>query len=562
MKKYLIPSLFLVILSLAVFFQVSGFDFINYDDTDYITNNRMVRNGLTSESVRWALTAGQSATWQPLVWISLMADIGEGAPDPGRFHTTNLILHILNVLLLFLFMARATDRIIPAAFVAALFAVHPLHVESVAWVTERKDVLSTFWGLASLLAWLMWTRKGGARWYLAALMALALGLMAKPMLVTWPFVMLLLDGWPLDRWKKVPVSRLLKEKLPFLALVVIASIIAFNVQQGDGAVAGWDELPLGSRINNALVSYSTYLVKTAWPSGLSILYPHPDFPGGTPLTAGQVGSSVLFLLFISGLVFWQRKKRYLVVGWLWFLGTLVPVSGLVQIGVHSHADRFTYVPLIGIFMALVWLAWDLTQKKGAGIVSGVGILIIVLLSLGARARVGDWQNSITLYEASIANAPASPRIYFNLALAYSRVNNHRKSLPNYQKTVGLDPGHAKAWNNMGRTLNLLNRDEESENAFQKALGLNEHFSLARINYATLLEKNGRFELALAQRLQALQDNPNNAANQNAVGFILARQKKIDEARKHFLKATQLDPSNRQYRSNLDKATKFTSEPSG
>lgn len=282
MNRHFVLGLILVALTLAVFSQVRGFEFINYDDTDYITRNDMVSRGLSGEGVRWALTAGRSATWQPLVWISLMADIRNGDADPGDFHTTNLVLHVLNALLLYLLLFLLTGEAVPSFFVAALFAVHPLHVESVAWVTERKDVLSTFWGLLSLLAWVRWVRKGGAIWYTAAAVALALGLMAKPMLVTWPFVMLLLDWWPLERWGKMGAAGLVKEKLPLFAVIVAASLIAFNVQSGDQAVASWETLPLGARLSNAVVSYGAYLAKTIWPTGLSILYPHPFMPGGIP----------------------------------------------------------------------------------------------------------------------------------------------------------------------------------------------------------------------------------------------------------------------------------------
>ena len=554
MNRHFVLVLLLIVLTVAVFAQVRGFEFINYDDHDYITRNEMVVRGLTGEGMRWALTAGRSATWQPLVWISLMADVRDGEPDPAVFHTTNLVLHVLNVLLLYLLLVLLTGEALPAAFVAALFAIHPLHVDSVAWVTERKDVLSTFWGLLSLLAWVRWVRRGGAVWYAAAAVALALGLMAKPMLVTWPFVMLLLDWWPLERWGKRPPGELIREKLPFFAVIVVASVIAFNVQSGDEAVAGWETLSLGQRSANALAGYGAYLIRTVWPTGLSILYPHPFMTGGTPLSAAAVGGAFLAMAAITALVWWQRGRRYLLLGWLWFLGTLVPVIGIVQIGVHAHADRFTYVPLIGLFIAVVWLARDLAGARGTWALTAVGMVVIGALAVVAHARVGDWHDSITLYEASLAGAPGSPRIHYNLALAYSHAGRHPDAVIQYRESLTKDPSHAKAWNNLGRTLNILGQDEQSETAFQEALRRQTPFPLARINYANLLDKTGRRDAAIEQRLLALRDDPDNAANHNALGSLQAMSGRLAEAVEHFRRAARLEPRNGQYRTNLQRAT--------
>jgi tetratricopeptide (TPR) repeat protein len=490
------------------------------------------------------------------------ADVRGGEPDPGTFHTTNLVLHVVNALLLYWLLWLLTRAAWPAFFVAALFAVHPLHVESVAWVAERKDVLSTFWGLLSLLAWTRWVRSGGGVWYAGAAVGLALGLMAKPMLVTWPFVMLLLDGWPLERWGRVPTATLVKEKLPFFAIVAAASVIAFTVQSGDEAVASWETLPLGARLANAVASYGAYLVKTVWPAGLSILYPHPAMPGGVPLTALQVGGAALVLAAITALAWWQRRRRYLLVGWLLFLGTLVPVIGLVQIGVHAYADRFTYVPLIGLFVAVVWLVRDLAGQRGARAAVAVGAVAVLALGVAAHARVGDWRDSVTLYEASLANAPGSPRIHYNLALAYSEAGRLREAVPHYRETVTADPSHAKAWNNLGRTLNLLGMDEAAEAAFQEALRRQTPFPLARVNYAGLLDRTGRRAEAIEQRLLALRDDPDDAANHNGVGSLLAMEGRLPEAVEHFRRAVQLDPTNSLFRANLQRAAGMLQQPGG
>jgi len=437
--------------------------------------------------------------------------------------------------------------------------VHPLHVESVAWVAERKDVLSTFWGLASLLLWVRHLETGRRREFIGSVVCLALGLTAKPMLVTWPFVMLLLDYWPLERWNSRPFGKLVGEKWPFFGLALVSSVITYAVQAGEGAVARTDVIGLGQRVANAIDSYVAYLHQTVVPRGFAILYPHPDLPGGTPLSATRVGLDLVVLAAVTALVIAFRRRRVYLAGWLLFLGTLVPVIGLVQIGVHARADRFTYVPLIGIFLAVAGLLRELARalaRKGSLRVAApaLGVLMVAGCAVVAHGQAARWQDQIILYQTSLENtAPGAPRIQYNLALALSRAGRYRESLPHYEAVLKADPGHVKAWNNLGRTLDRLKQDAAAEKAFKEALRRQPDFPLARINYAVLLDRLGRRPEAIEQRLKALAEEPDNAANQNAVGSLLAMSNQLEEALPHFRRAAALDPTNSVYRDNLRRA---------
>jgi cytochrome c-type biogenesis protein CcmH/NrfG len=566
MNRHVVIVLLLLAATLAVFAQVRGFPFINYDDIDYITQNETVMGGLSGEGMRWAMTASVSATWQPLTWLSFMADIRDGKADPAVFHTTNLVLHVLNVLLLYFLFVALTGEAWPSALVAALFAVHPLHVESVAWVAERKDVLSTFWGFSALILWTLHVRSGRRRELVASLACFALGLMAKPMLVTWPFIMLLLDAWPLDRWGRKPLSFLVREKAPFFVLAIVSSVITYAVQAGEGAVARTDVVGLGARVANAIDSYAAYLGQTFWPHGFSILYPHPNLIGGEPLAAGRIALAFGVLAALSAVVWFLRARRYTVVGWLLFLGALFPVIGLVQIGVHARADRFTYVPLVGIFAIVAWALRDVSRRLAARgalrfAAPALGVLMVAGCALAAHAQTALWRDQIDLYEASLKAAPpGSPRIRYNLAVAKSQAGRHEEAVALYREVLAVDPDHTKAWNNLGRTLDVMQKAQESEAAFQEALRRQPAFALARINYATMLDRTGRRAEAIDQRLRALADEPDNAANHNVVGSLLAMSGRVSEAVVHFQRATQLEPGNREYAGNLDRARRLAAAP--
>lgn len=369
-RRNIMVCLILILAIFTVFWQVRSHDFVNYDDDKYVTENRDVKAGLTTQSIIWAFTTTHASNWHPLTWLSHMLDISLFGLNPGWHHLTNLLFHIANTLLLFLILRGMTEEFWKSAFVAALFALHPLHVESVAWIAERKDVLSTFFWMLTILAYAYYVKHPVLRRYLFVLFSFLLGLMSKPMLVTLPFVLLLLDYWPLGRfqmeesgitrnpkkhkskhpeYQKSIALRLVREKTPFFVLAGFSSIITFIAQQHGGTVRSLEFLPVKTRVANALISYVAYIGKMIWPFNLAVLYPHP----GTTLPMWQTILAGLFLLFISYLVIRKVKKLpYLSIGWFWYVGTLVPVIGLVQVGAQSMADRYTYIPLIGLFIRL------------------------------------------------------------------------------------------------------------------------------------------------------------------------------------------------------------------
>ncbi len=385
-KRLLIISLFLIIASFMAFWQVTRCDFINYDDDKYLTDNSHVQDGLTVEGITWAFTTGYAANWHPLTWISHMVDVQLFGLQPGWHHLTNLLFHLASTLLLFLVLHRMTKALWQSAFVAALFALHPLHVQSVAWVAERKDVLSTFFWMLTMGTYASYVAKPGLKRYLTLLLCFALGLMAKPMLVTLPFVLLLLDYWPLQRLEqkrppqeglskdksttspvRIPVQPvghwplirpLLIEKIPLFALAALSSIVTYLVQHHGGAVQSLETFPPGVRMANAFVSYITYMVKMLWPTNLAVFYPYP-----TSWPLWQVLGSAALLITITVLVIRGAKKRpYAAVGWFWYVGTLVPVIGVVQVGRQALADRYTYIPLVGLFIIVAWAVPELLKK--------------------------------------------------------------------------------------------------------------------------------------------------------------------------------------------------------
>ena len=373
----------LITVVVLVYAPVKDYPFINYDDNLYVTEVSQVQQGLGWDSVMWAMTTMEAAFWHPLTWLSHIADYQLFGLNPAGHHLTNLLFHLANVVPLFWVLHRMTGALWPSAMVAALFALHPLNVESVAWVAERKNVLSTLFWLLTLLAYVGYVKKPGWQRYLGMMGIFVLGLMAKPMLVTLPCVLLLLDYWPLERlgktskefWERLP--KLAAEKLPLFIPVVAVSVVAIEAQSQAGALSAWEGLPLGTRVANAVLAYGLYLKKMVWPMDLAVFYPHP----GSSLEAGPVALAALLLVGLSLGLWWQgRKSPYLVVGWLWYLGTLIPVSGLIQVGGHAMADRYAYVPLMGLFIILVWGTADLAQTLHLSKVwlLGAGLCVVIV----------------------------------------------------------------------------------------------------------------------------------------------------------------------------------------
>ena len=423
----IVICLFLVSVSLLIYFQVTGFEFVTYDDESYITKNPYIKAGFTHESIVWAFTSGYSANWHPLTWFSHMLDMELYGLNPMGHHWTNLQIHIINVVLLFLFLRCMTGAVWRSAFVAALFAVHPIHVESVAWVSERKDVLCAFFWILSMWAYVGYVRRPNKTRYLSLLILFALGLMSKPMIVTLPFTLLLLDFWPLYRFqsfiekRKINIfqafSALFREKIPLFILSTVSSFVTFFVQQHGGAVAPMNSFPLESRMANAIVSYINYIWKMIWPLNLAALYPLREWHPGQVIIAG------LLLLILTILAVWARKRwPYFFVGWLWYLGTMVPVIGLVQVGVQRMADRYTYIPFIGLFIVVAWGVGDISAKWSfrkyiRGLFGGVVLFFLVIV---AWLQTGTWKNGITLFTHTAQITNNNSIAYCGLGQAFDR----------------------------------------------------------------------------------------------------------------------------------------------
>jgi len=414
--------LFLTITTIIVYWQVRTYDFINCDDNLYVIENPSVFSGLTFKNVIWAFTDAHAGNWHPVTWLSHMLDCQVFGLNPGRHHLTNLFFHIANTLLLFLILRMMTGALWQSGFVAALFALHPLHVESVAWIAERKDVLSTFFWMLTMYSYVRYVRAPGLERYWPVLLFFILGLMAKPMLVTLPFVLLLLDYWPLGRFNAgashkntSAVAGLIREKIPLFVFVAASCSITFFVQKSSGAVRSLEDFSFTVRLANALVSYGGYLAKMVWPHSLAIFYPHPGMP-----SALKIAGACLMLIGISYVAVKTASKHpYMIVGWLWYVGTLVPVIGLVQVGPQAMADRYTYIPLIGIFIMIAWgipeavASWR--QKRVCLPVLGIGA--VILLSALTWGQAAYWKNSHTLFKHAISVTEKNYTIHYNLGIA-------------------------------------------------------------------------------------------------------------------------------------------------
>lgn len=476
-------------LTLLLFAPVFHNDFLNWDDQSYVTQNDYVLGGVTAKGAVWAFTESHSANWHPLTWLSHMLDVSVFGLKPGWHHLTNACLHAINTALLFLVLCTMTGAVWRSALVAALFALHPLRVESVAWLAERKDVLSTCFGLLCLLAYGVYSnarreRRTAKRAYMLAFLFLALGLMSKPMLVTWPFVMLLLDFWPLERIQLSTLKRLLWEKVPFLALVLASSVVTVIAQQRGGAVASFEHLPLDLRLQNAVVAYAQYLAKFFWPANLSPVYPHP---ASVPIWQ-WIGATI----FIAGLTLlaWRLRQRFpfMLTGWLWFLGTLVPVIGIVQVGSQAFADRYTYVPMIGVAIALVWLGNEIAvsrQLPKALIASGVAV-ILTLLGWRTTVQLAQWKNTETLFRYTLMLSPNNVQALFGLGSYLVEHGQEAAGKRMLERTIQLQPTYAEAIGTLASTLDGEGRYGEAVQLYQDALKVQPNHAGVLNNFAWLL----------------------------------------------------------------------------
>jgi Tfp pilus assembly protein PilF len=508
----------IAVLTSAIYVQTCGNGFLVIDDGLYIVDNPHVSGGLTASGVAWAFTAFHACNWHPLTWLSHMLDVELFGLEAGAHHLVNALLHVANSLLVFYFLRRTTGARWPAAFAAALFAVHPLHVESVAWAAERKDTLSTLFALLCLLAYARWTEAPSAGRLGVAFAAFAAGLLAKPMLVTLPFVLLLLDFWPLGRlgWKPgdgaAELARRLvpriREKVAFFALAVVASLWTLAAQRSGGAVRSLASSPLGSRIENALSSYLTYLARTFWPSDLGIYYPLPR--GGVPDWKGWTAAAVLLLVTAIAV---RRSGRlpWLPTGWFWFLGTLLPVIGLVQVGAQAMADRYHYLPSIGLFVAVAWAFEAILARAGSAFarraVAAAAVVAVLALAAAAYAQTSRWRDDETIFRHTLDVTKDNLVIEANLGHALARQGRHAEAMQHFERAITIWPGFFEALFNMGASLDELGRHEEALGWFQRAVAAQPSSALARMEMGTTLERLGRRDEALASLRRAVELAP-------------------------------------------------------
>ncbi|MHC4395996.1 MAG: tetratricopeptide repeat protein [Planctomycetota bacterium] len=598
--------LILALTTFAAYWQVHSYDFVDYDDRLYVSENTNVTAGLTRQGIAWAFTTGYFGNWHPLTWLSHMLDCELFGLNAGRHHLTNLLLHIANTLLLFIVLKRATGVFWQSAFVAAAFALHPLHVESVAWISERKDVLSTLFWMLTMAAYLRYVRQPRISWYLLTLLAFALGLMAKPMVVTLPFVLLLLDYWPLGRFQngqtandaeqpdhKFPDSRfqwprfyrLVLEKVPFFALSVVSSIVTFFVQQAGEMVAEFGELPLMPRIANAVISYAKYLEKMIWPSRLAVFYTHSSYDA---ISVWKVAAAVLILLAISICVFrLARSHKYLTVGWLWYLGTLLPVIGLVQVGGQALADRYSYMPFTGLFIIIAWEMPKIIAKwkYKKFLLTAVAAVVVPAMMICSWLQVRNWKNTYSLFSHSLAatnndnftvhymlgkelfnqekfgeaihhfneTLRLQPQ-HFNtlnkLGAAYYRIGKINQALIYWEKALKLKPDHADVHYNLGVALFQQSKLNEAVRHFNQAIRLRPELLEVHKALANALFLQGKLDEAVRKYRWLIGIQPQNPGLYNRLALVLIEQGKFNQAVTYFEQALRLQPNSIEFMNNL------------
>jgi protein O-mannosyl-transferase len=561
MRRPAIIAAFLIIASVAAYWPVRHAQFINFDDPVYVTNNPKVFHGLTTVGVGWAFTTFHGSNWHPLTWLSHMLDCQVFGENAAGHHWVNVGFHAANAVLLFLLLRAMTGKDWRSVFVAALFALHPLHVESVAWVAERKDVLSTFFGLLTLLTYVRYVRQckvpssKSKVWYGLALVCFVLGLLSKPMLVTLPFLILLLDYWPLQRFNAPKVERchgpaslqhsdtaisaLVWEKLPFFALSAASSAVTFLAQHTGGAVVTMDKLSLPDRIANASLAYLGYLGKTFWPVKLAAYYPLA--PGLFKVDA------VLSMLALVGLTVLAlaaaRRAPFLAVGWLWFVGTLVPVIGLVQVGQQAMADRYTYFPLVGVFVIVAWGAADLSSRwrhrRVALCLGGAGVLIACFAC--TRAQVRYWQSSIALFSHAIQVTENNALAEHNLGDALSLQGNQREAMNHLDEALRIKPGYPQAHFNRGNAYGVLGEVDRAIADYREAIRNKPDYEQAYCNLGKGLALQGRLDEAKTNFLAALRCKPDYAEAHTKLGNVLMLQGKTGEALEHLHAAVRIQP---------------------
>jgi len=531
---WIYAALFLAIV--AAYAQVHDFQFVNYDDNDYVTENLHVRDGLTGSSAAWAFQSTQYANWLPLTWLSHMLDVELYGLVSGRHHLTSVAIHAITTLLLFALLRKITGDRWPSAFVAFIFGLHPLHVESVAWIAERKDVLSGLFYILALWAYVLYVDRPSPMRYTAILILFACGIMAKPMIVTFPFVALLLDFWPLRRLS----SKTILEKIPLFALSAASAAIAYIVQQRGGAVNTLTEIPLTLRIENAAIAYVTYIFQFFWPTRLAAFYPFPPIVPAWEWIAALIALIAITIAALRSVPF--------AVGWLWYLGTLVPVIGIVKIGLQSHADRYTYIPLIGLSIAFAW-GGPAVVKRHRWLTIPVAIWACALCA-ATFVQASTWRSSTTLFKHALAVTGGNYIAHNNLGVALRKAGRRPDALVHFEEALRLRPEYSDAQTNVGEALLVAGRINDALPHITAALRINPRLAEAHINLGSIRNKQGRPDLAEAEYRAALDLKPSSAEAHDGLGVVLYETNRPEEALPHALAAIALDPGDADSHYNL------------
>jgi protein O-mannosyl-transferase len=538
-------SLGLIAATLLIYAQVWRYPFINFDDDDYVYANPVVTAGLTGNGVWWALTTNHQGNWHPLTWLSHMVDAQLYGMNAGGHHVTNVFLHIINSLMLFWLLHRMTQEPGRSAFVAMIFAIHPLHVESVAWVAERKDVLSMFFFMLTLCAYVAYVRQPRLGMYALVFLFYAMGLMAKPMLVTLPFVLLLLDVWPLRRltmearalpWRRL--GQLIPEKIPLLVLTVASSVITYVVQQQGNAVSALDALPMKVRTANVLISYVEYMAKIFWPSRLAVLYPY-----SSARSVSWFVALLLLLVLCFAAIAAARRYPYIPVGWFWFLGTLVPVIGLIQVGVQSMADRYTYLPLVGISMIVAWGVPDLLRplRLHKPILAAASGVVIVSCMIVAWYQVQYWKSTLALWGRALEVTADNFTAHHAIASELGTLGKNAEAIAHLNEALRIKPNYPEAHYNIGLELVALNKWDEAGTHFSEAIRLDPSFASAHNNLANILVAQGRLTEAADEYSEALRLSPNYVDAHFNLAVVFLKQGKVDEAKRELLEVLKINP---------------------
>jgi len=562
LRRNVLICLCLAVAIAAVYAPVRHFQFTNYDDDAYITGNSHVQAGLTFEGVAWAFTNLSYDHWMPLTWLIRMFECQVFGLNAGAHHLINVALHTVNTLLLFVVLTKMTVAPWRSAFVAALFALHPLHVESVAWVTELKDMLSACFWMLAIWTYIRYVEQPGRARYILTLGLYTLGLMAKPMVMTLPFVLLLLDYWPLGRTRwadpslgkraSLSLSRLLREKLPFFALTIVSCGLTLLQQRYAGAVTSLERLPIADRVANAVVSYVRYLGDTFCPSGLAVFYPQQRWPWAT-----IVGATAI-LVAVSGWVIWRpRRKPHQLVGWLWYLGTLVPVIGLVQSGGQSMADRYTYLPLIGVFIMAAWaIPSSVFERRIPQLIAAAGSAALLgVCALLSRVQVGYWKDSGSLFRHALQVTDGNYLAHLNLGNALLDNGKVQDAIEQFNLALRISPDYAKAHNALGIALAQAGRTSEAIEHFELALRFKPDFAEAHYNLGHALILAGNVREAVTHFEQELRITPDDAEAHYNLGNALVALGRLPEATTHWEQAVRLRPDFAEAHNNLGLALK-------